>query len=111
MSLDGQPSPHGVGMHPTPAGPAYLAIKLDGKHRRFKARVGQNEGPQPLRDPMRFTLVADGKAIWHSRPNYGGKDVEDVDQPIEGVKELRLELSCEGEPRGAHGLWFEPRLE
>lgn len=111
MILGHDPSPNGIGMHPSPEGAAFLEARLEGRFKRFRARVGQNVGPGPLRDPMIFALRADGKPLWRSKPNFGDPDVESVDVDVTGVQVLRLELSCDGEPRGAHGLWFEPRLD
>ncbi|HEX7899357.1 MAG TPA: protein kinase [Planctomycetota bacterium] len=111
MMLLDAPSPRGIGMHPTPDGPAYLEVRLDGKYRRFRAKVGQNVGPPPLRDPVIFSVLGDGKTLWRSRPNHGGDETEAAEVDVTGVRTLRLELTAEGEPRAAHMLWFEPVLE
>jgi len=111
MMLLDAPSPRGIGMHPTPDGPAFLEVRLDGKHRRFRAKVGQNVGPPPLRDPVLFTVLGDGKRLWRSRPNHGGDETEAADVDVTGVRVLRLELSTDGEPRAAHMLWFEPTVD
>jgi hypothetical protein len=38
-------------------------------------------------------------------------DASKLKVSIAGVNKLRLEVDCDGNPRGAHALWFEAYLE
>lgn len=104
----GEASPHAIGMHPTPRGPAACVIKLGKQYKTFAAFVTQNEGMHPSYSSMTFSVLGDGKALWTSKPLVSPKESQACRVPVEGVQELRLELDCDGEPRGCHGLWFEP---
>ncbi|MBI3828646.1 MAG: protein kinase [Planctomycetes bacterium] len=104
----GEASPHAIGMHPMPNGPSVCVLKLGKQFESFSVFVTQNEGLHEAYSSMLFTVVGDGKVLWKSEPLTSPKQAQVCRVPVKGIQELRLELDCDGEPRGCHGLWFEP---
>jgi serine/threonine protein kinase len=106
----GELSPHGIFMHPPPAweGPASLSYRLDGKFATFHTTVSINDGPPRAASPCTFTVRGDGKVLWQSRPVSTQADTQICAVSVQGVDELKLEVSSAGDPRGAHAVWVEP---
>jgi serine/threonine protein kinase len=106
----GEPSPHGIFMHPPPAweGSASVSYRLDGKFAAFHATVSINDGPPRAASPCTFTVRGDGKVLWQSRPVSTQADTQACAVSVQGVDELTLEVTAAGDHRGAHAVWIEP---
>jgi tRNA A-37 threonylcarbamoyl transferase component Bud32 len=106
----GEPSPHGIFMHPPPAGagPASLSYRLDRKFAAFHATVSINDGVPGADSPCTFTVRGDGRVLWRSRPVSTQADTQACAVSVQGVDELTLEVTAAGDPRGAHAVWVEP---
>jgi serine/threonine protein kinase len=113
----GQHLEHGIFMHPGPGRENHAGMSFDlGKRfRRFHAQTSLNDDVrEPVIPPITFRVFCDDEAEprWTSpRPITSQSDCPTCDISVEGVKRLRIEASCPGEPRGAHALWIDPRLE
>jgi predicted Ser/Thr protein kinase len=112
VSVKGQPSPHGILMHPAPPwdGPTRLTYSLGGAFKTFRAQVSLNDGPGGSENPCTFVVLGDGKPLWTSQPVSSQADAQPVDVPVSGVDRLTIEVRCAGEPRAAHAVWVEPSL-
>ena len=110
IRVKGEPSPHGIGMHPTQDGPSRLTYDLGGGFDEFIANVGLNHSAPHDIKGAHFVLRGDGRLLWQSRAIRSPDDVDDCRVSVKGVRRLRLEVSAEGETRGAHGVWVEPRV-
>ena len=112
VTVRGRRSPHGVFMHPAPPGrgPASATYALGGGYSRFTSGVALNDSPVEFPPLVRFAVYGDGSPLWRSEDvtRRGGEQTCDVD--VRGVSELRIEVTCGWEPRGAHAVWVEPRL-
>jgi serine/threonine protein kinase len=112
VSVQGKESPHGIFMHPPPPreGSASLTYRLAGNFRTFRAEVSLNDGPPRSEVPMTFAVYGDGRLLWQSRPVVTQADSQTCTVAVQGVERLKIEVSCSGEPFGAHGVWIEPSL-
>jgi hypothetical protein len=109
----GKESPHGIFMHPPPpheGGLASLTYRLGGNFRTFKADVSLRDGPQGSESPVTFAVYGDGQLLWKSRPVLTQADLQTCNITVKGVDRLKIQVSCAGEPRGAHAVWIEPSL-
>jgi serine/threonine protein kinase len=108
----GQPSPHGIFMHPPPAheGAASLSYALGKKFTRFQAKVSMNDGPPRSEFPFVFALYGDGRLLWQSRPVVSQADTQTCSVALEDVDVLTLTVTSHGGPRGAHAVWIEPQV-
>jgi serine/threonine protein kinase len=104
-------SPHGVGMHPSPLGPAGATFRLGRKFTTFRAWITLNNGPQRSESPLTFTVLGDGAVLYKSDPFSSQREGRLCKVTVKGVDLLRLEVAAAGTPKGGHGLWFEPVLD
>jgi hypothetical protein len=56
-------------------------------------------------------VYGDDKLLWKSEPVMGQADGQKCTCSVEGVKELKLTVSTDGDPGGAFAVWVEPYLE
>lgn len=113
LSVNGEPSPHGIFMHAAPpfAPPASLSYQLDKRFKTFLAKVSLADSSNGSNAAIRFAVYADGKRIWESKPVWTRADTQDVNLDVADVNLLKLEVAVQGEDvGGAHGAWVEPRL-
>jgi len=104
-------SPHGIFMHPPrpDAPPASITYKLGKAYSRFAVDVAINDSSHGTDTPVVFVVCADGRELWRSRSiNKDDGDTCAID--VRGVDMLKIEVICNGDPRGAHAVWIEPRL-
>jgi hypothetical protein len=108
----GQQSPHGIFMHPPPAwvGTASLTFRLSGAFSTFHSEVCLNDGPPESASPVIFAVYGDGHLLWKSQPVATRADRQECTASVQGVETLRIEVSCTGDPNGAHAVWIEPIL-
>jgi hypothetical protein len=111
ISVNGEESPHGIGMHPSFDGPANLTYALNKQYKRFMARVSLNDTVfDRSASPMTFTVYGDGEVLWRSDPVWTRRETQECDISVQGVDKLTLEVSASAKAHGAHGVWIEPRL-
>jgi serine/threonine protein kinase len=112
VSVQGKESPHGIFMHPPPPweGSASLTYRLSGNFRTFHAEVSLNDGPPRSEVPVTFAVYGDGQLLWKSRAVRTQGDTQTCAVAVQGVDRLKIEVSCTGEPFGAHAVWIEPSL-
>jgi eukaryotic-like serine/threonine-protein kinase len=113
VRVRGKVSPHGIWMHGAPGvgkeGAASITYDLGKQYRTFETAVALNDGPEEC-SPMSFIIYCDGKEKWRSKPIRGPADPEPCKIDVADVSVLRIELQVDGDARGAHGAWIEPRL-
>ena len=117
--VNGKESPNGVLLHPVPrkgpnkspvVEPAKLTYDLGGNFKTFTADVTLNDSAPRSNAPMTFAVYADGEKVWTSKPVQTNADGHPVSLSVAGVKRLTIEVSVDGDPGGAHGVWVEPTL-
>jgi len=105
--------PKAIFMHPPPphAGAfAALAYQLDGKYATFESEVSLRDGPAESESPVVFHVIGDGKTLWKSNPVMTQDHTQKCIISVKGVKHLKIAVSCDGQPFGAHAIWIDPRL-
>jgi pimeloyl-ACP methyl ester carboxylesterase len=91
----------GIGTHAN----SDILFFLDGEYQRFHAEVGVQHGP---RGTVRFTVFADGKAVFESGMMLREHAAQVVDLDLTGVSELRLTVDDGGNGKGGdHANWAE----
>jgi serine/threonine protein kinase len=105
-------SPHGILLHPAPQHrpPATMIYALDKEYRRFNAEVAFNNSAPPDAPPVFFAVYLDGKLKWESGPVSRSAPPKACDLAVTDVTELTLQVWVEGNERGAHAVWIEPRV-
>jgi hypothetical protein len=112
-SFEGKRLKYGLFMHPGPFGaPARMVYSLEGRFSRFRSEVCLNDDVRGTPPPMTFRVYGDDQLLWESKkPVASQKDKQFCDISVKGVDRLQLDVTCTGEPRAAHALWIDPRLE
>jgi len=110
ISVDGQESPHGIGMHPSFDGPASLTFDLGKQYGTFQGKVSLNDSIDESDSPMIFSIRGDGELLWKSKPVSTSEDTQSFSVSVKGVDKLKLDVSARKKAHGAHGVWFEPFL-
>jgi hypothetical protein len=108
--LNGKPAPHGLSLHPPPKGSSFVRYQLDGRYQTFRTIVGITDGSPHADSPLTFRVIGDGKVLWHSSPLAEGGQSDTCDIPINGVKDLKLELVCPGRNGHCYGVWVDPQV-
>jgi hypothetical protein len=115
VRVKGKLSAHGIYMHPPfpphEGEPASLSYDLGGQWQTFAAEVTVNDGPGRPENPCVFWVYGDDKLLWKSGPVSSQHNAQVCRVAVQGVKVLRLAVTCDGPPRGAHVVWVEPRVE
>lgn len=110
LRIRGEPSPHGVFMHASPRGLTYVSYRLDQPFARFVADVSLNDSAPDSPLPLAFAVYGDDRLLWKSKEVQSQADRQNCSVDVTGVKVLKLAVHTEGDERGAHGAWIEPRL-
>ena len=113
VRVHGEPSPHGIFMHPPlrpSGGPASLSYKLGKQYGVFNAETSLNDGPPECDTPLTFSVFGDGQLLWQSHPVRRQADADQCVISVQGVDILTLQVDCPGSPRSAHAVWVEPRV-
>ncbi len=110
ISIDGKPSPRGIGMHPSHEGPASASYHLVKRYSRFRGAVSLNDSVAWSNARMVFSVYGDGKLLWRSLPVGSRRETQEFDVAVAGTEILKLEVGCSDKAHGAHGVWVEPRL-
>ena len=90
--------------------PAKVTYDIGGGFKTFTADVSQNDSALGSESPMTFVVYCDGEPRWTSKPVRTNADTQPVTLTVTGVKTLTLEVTVDGDPGGAHGVWVEPTL-
>ncbi len=107
--------PRGLGLHPPGDGlPGEVEYRLDGASRRLEARVALHDAAYQGR-PMNhstvtFTVLGDGRELWHSRAFNGGDAPEACAVDLTGVRSLVLRVQPAGVFHYCQGVWLDPVL-
>lgn len=109
----GQTPPHGIFMHPpVPPNhdkPSSLSYDLRKQYQTFHGLVTLNDG-QDSESPCTFWVYGDGEVLWKSEPVLSRADTQNCTVPVKNVNVLKIAVTCDGPPRGAHAIWVEPFL-
>jgi hypothetical protein len=113
VRIEGRIYPHGIFMHPPPPhrGAASITFRIDRRFARFRTEVTLNDGPRQAEFPSIFSVYGDGRLLWRSAPISSQANRDRCLIDITAVELLKLEVGCTGEPRGAHAVWIDPRVE
>jgi serine/threonine protein kinase len=112
VSVNGKLSPHGIFMHPAPMGdPTFIIYQLDKKYRTFMGRVTLNDSGEQFIAPVIFSIYGDDRRLWESKPVRSRANPQDFSIAVSDVTSLRIQVDVEGDPKGAHAVWVDPRLE
>jgi serine/threonine protein kinase len=111
--VKGKPSPHGLFLHPFPAGASKVSYRLDGKWAVFRTgiavpRLG-DEKKKPG-SPLVFEVSGDGKHLWNSMHVTQFDDPQECEVRVDGVQVLQLRVICLGGSEYARAVWLEPRV-
>ena len=106
LAVGGQEFTHGLGTH---AGMTWILDAHSSAH-RLTARVGVDDEvkgkPNVGNYGVAFTVVGDGKTLFHSKPMHVGDAAEAVDVDLTGVKQLILTAEATaGEIMFCHADW------
>jgi alpha-galactosidase len=85
MKIGGQLFTQGVGTLAT----SHVLIKLDGKAKRFTAKVGLDDKAY-VHASLAFYVVGDKKLLWKSGPVKRGEPARTIDVDLTGVRQLGL---------------------
>jgi len=108
ISVNGQPSPHGLSMHPPYKGSARVKYDLAGRYATLSGAAAINDEARQIRSALTFRIVGDGRELWRSQPLRRGR--EEFNVSLRGVRKLELCVDCPGLMADAHAVWVEPRL-
>ncbi len=104
---------HALVTHPNSDLTAKVLYRLDGKYQSFDTQVGFTDDASKsggLQGKHTFRIVGDGRELWKS-PQFTKADDEAVcSVSVAGVRELQLELICEGKSDRGYATWLNPRL-
>jgi hypothetical protein len=84
---------------------------LGKKYTTFRAIVTLNDGPLESEAPLTFTVFGNGSRLWTSKKVMSQADAQECNVSVKGIDKLKIQVECEGEPRGAHAVWVDPRVE
>jgi hypothetical protein len=113
VRVQGRLFPNGIFMHPPTqpnGGTSSVSVKLGKQFKAFRAGVSLNDGPPQSDAPLTFTVLADGRRVWESRPVRSQADADACDLDVKGVDVLTIAVTCPGFPHGAHAVWTDPTL-
>ncbi|WP_439627194.1 serine/threonine protein kinase [Gemmata sp.] len=109
--VNGQPSPHGLSMHPPANGSATVRYEIHLRAKLLTGTVAVNDttgGQTPT--PLVFVIRGDGAMKWESKPVRVREDAQPFQVDVGTVSRLELEVRCPGDHSHAHAVWLEPAL-
>jgi Fe-S cluster assembly iron-binding protein IscA len=111
ISVNGAPSPKGMGMHP-PNSPEFASVKfhLHKKAAVFKAGGAVNDTPIVVTGRAVFEVLGDGKSLWQSAPVAKGERPTECSIDVSGIEVIELRTRAVGGNFGVNAVWLEPRL-
>ena len=109
--VSGQPSPHGISMHPPTNGSATVRYEVQLRAKLFTGTVAVNDTANgQTATPLVFVIKGDGAVKWESKPVRVKDDAQPFQVNVESVSRLELEVHCPGANSHAHAVWLEPAL-
>uniref|UniRef100_K3X787 B30.2/SPRY domain-containing protein n=1 Tax=Globisporangium ultimum (strain ATCC 200006 / CBS 805.95 / DAOM BR144) TaxID=431595 RepID=K3X787_GLOUD len=113
VHINGEPRQRCLSTHPPSRGEAFVIYDLSDAYNRVVGAVGinddvQNEILQQRSVSVVFSIVGDGKELWHSEPVSGVRQVEKFDLSVRNVHMLELKVICSGSNHCAHAIWIDP---
>ena len=112
ITVKGQKSPKGLGMHPPNQGAAIVRYRLDKKVAAFKGEVAIDDNSKGMvLGSGVFEVYGDGNRLWQSATvNSQQLGPLGFNIDVTGVTELELRVVSAGNSLGVHAVWIEPRL-
>lgn len=100
---------NGIGMHPPGGGHSRARYNLGGKFGTLlggavlAGAVGSSG-----ESPVTFSILADNRVLWTSKPQQAAQQVEDFAIDIRDVEILELRTTCPGGANNCHACWIDP---
>lgn len=110
ITVNGETSPKGLGLHPPTQGAAAVAYRLDKKAAVFKGGVALDDRSNIILGQAIFEIRGDGKRLWRSKPINTARAQQDFSIKVAGMTVLELRVISPGNHLGLHAVWIEPRL-
>jgi mono/diheme cytochrome c family protein len=111
ITVNGETSPKGLGLHPPSQGNAAVRYRLDKKAAVFKGAVALDDRSNVILGQAIFEVRGDGKRLWRSKAvNKSHIDPQEFSLNVSGVTLLDLYVLAPGNHIGLHAVWIEPRL-
>jgi hypothetical protein len=111
ISVNGESSPKGIGMHPPNMGDARLVFSIEQKYTRFKGKVALNDGADGFFGPMTFEIFVDNKSVWRSKQLQKPGQVVEFDVDVTNGKTLKIQTATTTFCNGLHAVWLDPMLK
>jgi hypothetical protein len=110
ISVNGEKSPKGLGMHPPERGYAAVRYRLDKKAAVLKGAAALNDTRDVIAGVAVFEVYGDGKRLWQSvQLSRQKRGPLSFSINVTGVTELELRVVA-GNNFGMRAVWIEPRL-
>ncbi len=111
ITVDGQTSPHGLGMHPPSSSAAHVTFDLDKQYKHLVGAAAVSDlADKPTGSPLTFRVVGDGRELWRSKAiNSPGVRLSFL-ADVSNVSKLELFVDCPGYFHGCYAVWAEPQL-
>jgi serine/threonine protein kinase len=114
VRVKGKVFPHAIFMHPPPLPPgaaASISYRLGKQYRTFRTTVSMNDGPPRSSAACTFAVYGDGRLLWQSAPVWSHADAQPCAVSVRGVDVLKIAVTSDGPPFGAHMVWLEPSVK
>ncbi len=110
LRIGGRYFPRGLGTHANSS----LTFAINGQARRFRAAVGIDdevrESGSPQDADVRFLVYGDARLLYSSKAMRAGSAPEEIDIPLDGIRELTLRVDDLGREACDHADWANARL-
>ena len=112
LRVAGKTTPHGLLAHPPTNGCSRLAYVLPKGAVQFIAAAAIDDSATERITPLTFRVRDEnGRELWRtSTPLEGRSQSVACDVPLDGAREITLEVECTGAFDYARALWVEPRF-
>jgi hypothetical protein len=111
IMVKGLTSPKGLSTHP-PSGRRYARVcyALGQRASTLQGAVAISDGePFPLRFPLRYLILGDGKVLWRSEPLKDKNVQAEFNVDVSAVHILELRVYVDGiSGAGANAVWVDP---
>ncbi|MBS0211451.1 MAG: NPCBM/NEW2 domain-containing protein [Planctomycetes bacterium] len=104
---------HALVTHPRDDSTAKVLYQLNGQYQSFETKVGfadKTAKGDGFKGTLTFRVLGDGKELWKSPGLRGATDEATCAVAVPGVRELQLEIRCDGPCDRGYGVWLDPRL-
>jgi hypothetical protein len=111
ITVNGETSKKGLGLHPPSQGNAGVRYRLDKKAAVLKGAVALDDRSDPIVGTAVFEIRGDGKRLWRSKPvNKSHIEPQEFSVNVSSVTILDLYVIAVGNHIGLHAVWIDPRL-